>query len=105
VLGANASTIEQLLHMRRTADDVFGREAYTWSTAGIGYPAQFRLAATALTLGGNVRVGLEDNLRVSAARRAGSNAELVEKAVALSALLDRTPATPDDARELLGLGR
>jgi uncharacterized protein (DUF849 family) len=54
-------------------------------------------------LGGHMRVGLEDNMRVSLERRAGSNAELVEKALALAALLDREPSPPDEARGILGL--
>jgi uncharacterized protein (DUF849 family) len=104
VLGANAATVEQLVHMRQTAVNLLGADAFTWSAAGIGYPGEFHLAATALMLGGHVRVGLEDNLRVTKARRAGSNAELVEKATALAPLLDREPASPDDARAILGLG-
>jgi uncharacterized protein (DUF849 family) len=55
--------------------------------------------------GGHMRVGLEDNLRVSADRRASSNAELVEKAMALAGLLDRQPAGAAGARQLLGLSR
>ena len=105
VLGANAASVEQLVHMRRTALDLFGTETFTWSAAGVGYPGEYHLAATALMLGGHVRVGLEDNLRVSAARRAESNAELVAKAVALAPLLDRSPASADDARTILGLDR
>jgi uncharacterized protein (DUF849 family) len=50
-----------------------------------------------------MRVGLEDNLRVSTDERAGSNAELVEKALTLAPLLDRAPADPRAARALLGL--
>jgi uncharacterized protein (DUF849 family) len=103
VLGANAATLEQLLHMRRTATELFGAGTYTWSAAGVGYPGEFHLAATALMLGGHVRVGLEDNLRLDLERRAGSNAELVEKAMALAPLLDREPATADEARAILGL--
>jgi uncharacterized protein (DUF849 family) len=102
VLGANAATLDQLLHMRRTATELF--DEYTWSAAGVGYPAQFHLAAAALMLGGHVRVGLEDNLRVTGDRRAGSNAELVEKALALAPLLDREPASAATARDLLGIG-
>ena len=102
VHGANAARIEQLVHMQRTARDLFG-EGFTWSVAGIGYPGEFHMAATAMMLGGHVRVGLEDNLRLSTERRADSNAELVEKAVALAGLLDRRPATADEARALLGL--
>jgi uncharacterized protein (DUF849 family) len=103
VLGANAATIEQLVHMRSTAESLFGRDGYTWSAAGIGYPAQFHIAAGALMLGGNVRVGLEDNLRLSRTELAPSNAGLVEKAVRLAELLERTPASADEARALLGL--
>jgi uncharacterized protein (DUF849 family) len=103
VTGANAATIEQLMHMHRTAVGLFGADGFTWSAAGVGYPAQFHLAATSLMLGGHIRVGLEDNLRVRLDRRAESNAELVEKAMALAPLLDREPADPTGARELLGI--
>ena len=98
VMGANAATIEQLMHMRRTATELFGGD-YTWSAAGVGYPAEYHLAAMCLMLGGHVRVGLEDNLRVRRDKRADSNAELVEKAVALAGMFDREPSTPDEARE------
>lgn len=103
VLGGNAGTVEQLIHMLRTAEGLFGAKEFTWSAAGVGYPAEFHLAATALMLGGHVRVGLEDNLRVSLDHRASTNAELVEKAAALTPLLDRKLATPDEARVMLGL--
>jgi uncharacterized protein (DUF849 family) len=103
VLGANAGTIEQLVHMLQTARSLFGAERFTWSAAGIGYPAEFHLAAAACMLGGHMRVGVEDNMRVSLDRRAASNAELVEKALQLAPLLDREPAGPDAARALLGL--
>ena len=102
VLGANAATLEQLVHMHRTAVGLFG-DRFTWCTAGVGYPAEFHLAAAALTMGGHVRVGLEDNLRVALDRRAASNAELVEKAMTLAPLLDRGPVGADGARQLLGL--
>jgi uncharacterized protein (DUF849 family) len=103
VLGANAATVEQLVHMRRTAVSLFGEDAFTWSAAGVGYPGEFHLAAAALMMGGHVRVGLEDNLRVALDRRARSNAELVHKAMTLAPLLDREPASAAEARELLGL--
>jgi uncharacterized protein (DUF849 family) len=103
VLGANAASIDQLVHMRGTAESVLGRENFTWSAAGVGYPGQFHLAATALMMGGHMRVGLEDNLRVALDRRADSNAELVGKAMALAGLLDREPVGGPGARELLGL--
>jgi uncharacterized protein (DUF849 family) len=103
VLGANAATLQQLLHMHQTATTLFGADGFTFSAAGVGYPAQFHLAATSLMLGGHIRVGLEDNLRVTGERRAASNAELVEKAMSLAPLLDRVPVTGAAARELLGL--
>jgi uncharacterized protein (DUF849 family) len=103
VLGANAATVEQLVHMRHTAIALFGEDAFSWSAAGVGYPGEFHLAAAALMMGGHMRVGLEDNLRVALDRRAASNAELVTKAMTLASLLDREPASPAAARELLGL--
>lgn len=103
VMGANAATIEQFMHMRATATGLFGDD-FTWSAAGVGYPAEYHLAAMCLMLGGDgIRVGLEDNLRVSRKKRAETNAELVEKAVALAAMFDREPASPDEAREAFGL--
>jgi 3,5-dioxohexanoate:acetyl-CoA acetone transferase len=102
VLGANQPEIEQVLHMLRTARSLFG-EAFTWSAAGVGYPAEYQLVALGVMLGGQVRVGLEDNLRASRGKRAESNAELVVKAVQLAALFDREPASPDEARAFFGL--
>jgi uncharacterized protein (DUF849 family) len=84
VLGANAATLEQPIHMRRMAAALFGEERFTWSAAGVGYLGQFHLAAAALMRGGHLRVGLEDNLRLTASDRAPSNAELVEKAIRLA---------------------
>ena len=103
VLGATAATLPQLMHMHATAVSLFGAENFTWSAAGVGYPAEFHLAAASLLLGGHIRVGLEDNLRVTASRRAASNVELVEKAMTLAPLLDRRPVGAAEARELLGL--
>lgn len=103
VLGANAAEPDQLLHMLRTAQRLFGEDAFTWSAAGVGYPGEFNMAALSLMLGGNVRVGLEDNLRVRRREAASSNSALVDKAVSLAAMFDREPTTPDEARERLGL--
>lgn len=103
VLGANAAEPDQLIHMLRTAERLFGANAFTWSAAGVGYPGEFNMAAMALMLGGNVRVGLEDNLRARRDLRASSNCDLVAKVVELSALFDRSPASPDEARATLGL--
>jgi uncharacterized protein (DUF849 family) len=103
VLGANAAEPDQLIHMLRTAQRLFGSDSFTWSAAGVGYPGEFDLVALSLMLGGNIRVGLEDNLRVRRSEKATSNAALVDKAVELARLMDRAPATPDEARKNLGL--
>ncbi len=73
-----------------------------WSAFGISR-AEFPMAAVAASLGGHVRVGLEDNLYVSRGELASSNAALVEKAVTLLELLDYTIAKPAEAREIFGL--
>jgi uncharacterized protein (DUF849 family) len=91
--------------MHTPAVELFGVDGFTSSAAGVGYPGQFHLAAASLLLGGHIRVGLEDNLRVTREKRAASNAELVEKAMVLPPLLDREPTDADGARELLGLLR
>jgi 3-keto-5-aminohexanoate cleavage enzyme len=69
----------------------------TWCATGIG-KSQFNLAATALSMGGNVRVGFEDNLYIEKGVLADSNGRLVEKVVHLSKTLGREIATPDEAR-------
>jgi 3-keto-5-aminohexanoate cleavage enzyme len=75
----------------------------SWSAAGVGR-AQLPMAELALALGGHVRVGLEDNLYVSKGVLARGSDELVALAVSLAARAGREPATPDEARALLGLG-
>lgn len=75
-----------------------------WSAFGIGR-AEFPIAAVTIAAGGNVRVGLEDNLYLGRGQLARSNAALVEKAVSLVNLLDGTPATPAEARQIFGLTR
>ena len=78
-------------------------EPVAWTAAGVGR-AQLELAALAPRLGGNVRVGLEDNLYVSKGVLARGSAELVEKAVELVRAAGREPAAPAEARRLLGVG-
>jgi uncharacterized protein (DUF849 family) len=73
-----------------------------WQVIGIGL-AQWALLAAALTIGGNVRVGLEDNFYVEEGRMAKSNAELVEKAARLAAAVGREVASVDEARKILCL--
>jgi 3-keto-5-aminohexanoate cleavage enzyme len=73
----------------------------TWSVAAVGR-AQLPLTAMAIAMGGHVRVGLEDNLYY-AAGRLGTNEEFVARAARIAAELGRQVATPEQARELLGL--
>ena len=73
-----------------------------WAGFAIG-PANFPMVAQSALLGGNVRVGFEDNFYLSHGTRAKSNAQLVEKAVSILKTLDIEPASPQEARELLGL--
>jgi 3-keto-5-aminohexanoate cleavage enzyme len=78
-------------------------EGCTWSVAGIGR-MQLPMAMAALAMGGHVRVGLEDNIYYSKGRLA-TNEELVARVVRLAEELGRPVATPDQAREMLGLAR
>lgn len=68
-------------------------------------PARTSLTTVAMLMGGNIRVGLEDNLYLSKGVLARSNAEQVAKAASVVRLLGRDIATPDEAREMLGLVR
>jgi 3-keto-5-aminohexanoate cleavage enzyme len=74
----------------------------TWTATGVGRFA-FPMAAAAIAMGGNVRVGFEDNLYLSKGVLAKSNGELVAKVVRLATELGRPIATSDEAREILGL--
>ena len=74
----------------------------TWTAAGVARH-QFEVAQWALELGGHCRTGLEDNIRFDETRLAASNAELVKKIVDVCGRHGRRPATPAEARQLLGL--
>ena len=74
----------------------------TWTATGIGRSA-FPLAAIAIAMGGNVRVGLEDNLYIGKGELAKSNAEPIAKMKRIAQELGRSVATPDEARQILGL--
>ncbi|HSA69349.1 MAG TPA: 3-keto-5-aminohexanoate cleavage protein [Burkholderiales bacterium] len=92
---------EDVLHMKRTADRLFG-DAYHWSVLGAGRNQMF-IAAMSAVMGGNVRVGLEDSLWLGRGQLAKSNAEQVAKAKRLLEELGLAVATPNDAREMLKL--
>lgn len=99
VLGGMPATTETLTHMSRS----IGPE-HNWEVIGIS-KVQWKLVATALVLGGNVRVGLEDNFYLDAAgtQMAAGNGPLVEKAVRMARDIGREPMTPDEARAALSL--
>ena len=88
---------------RHLVDQVDGLPAGShWQVIGIGLN-QWPLIAAAITMGGNVRVGLEDNFYIEGGRMAKSNGELVEKAARLCRDLGREVATAPEARAQLGL--
>jgi uncharacterized protein (DUF849 family) len=92
---------EDVLHMKRTADRLFG-DAYYWSVLGAGRNQMF-VAAMSAVMGGNVRVGLEDSLWLGRGQLAKSNAEQVAKARRILEELGLAVATPNEAREMLKL--
>ncbi|TAK11356.1 MAG: 3-keto-5-aminohexanoate cleavage protein, partial [Rhizorhabdus sp.] len=92
---------EDVQHMKRTADRLFGDD-YHWSVLGAGRN-QMPIATMAATMGGNVRVGLEDSLWIGAGKLAESNADQVRKIVAILGELGLTPATPEQTRAMLNL--
>ncbi len=99
VLGGVPATVRNLAAM---ADNLPGGVASHWGVIGIGR-AQWSMVAAALTLGGSVRVGLEDNFYLPDGRMARSNGELIAKARQLAEDCGRRPATVSEARELLGV--
>lgn len=103
IIGGIGASVEDLLNMKHTADSLIGPNNYTWSVAAAGR-FQFSSCVTAATLGGHVRVGLEDNLFIRRGVLAKSNAEQVEKVKMLVyEVCGRESATPDEARRVLGL--
>ena len=101
ILGGIGPEVDNLIFMKRTADRLFGDD-YCWSVLGAGN-AQMPLATTASQMGGNVRVGLEDSLFISRGKIAKSNAQQVVKIRRIVEDLGCVVATPDEAREILGL--
>ena len=101
VLGGIGSHAEDLQHMKRTADRLFG-DAYLWSVLAAG-ARQIPLVTAAAIQGAHVRVGLEDSLWIGPGELANGNAEQVAKIVRILGELGMRPATPAEARELLAL--
>jgi uncharacterized protein (DUF849 family) len=101
ILGGIGPHPEDVAHMRRTADRLFG-DQYLWSVLGAGRN-QLPIAAQSVSLGGNLRVGLEDSLWIGPGKLATSNAEQVMKARGIVEGLGLELATPDEARAMLKL--
>ena len=101
LLGGIGAHPEDVAHMKRTADRLFGA-SYRWSVLGAG-ASQLRIAAQAAAMGSNIRVGLEDSLWAGRGKLAKSSAEQVTLARKIVEGLGKQVATPDEAREILAL--
>lgn len=101
LLGGIGAHPEDVMHMKRTADRLFG-DQYQWSVLGAGRN-QLPIAAMGAAMGGNVRVGLEDSLWAGPGKLAESNAEQVRLARQIIEGLGLEIATPDEARQILDL--
>jgi len=102
ILGGIGPDPEDLMHMRRTCDRLFGRENYQWSILAAGRH-QMRLATIGAAMGSNVRVGLEDSIYLGPGKLAESNAAQVRKIRTIVETLDMEVATPTEARAMLAL--
>jgi len=102
ILGGAGAELENLQHLNRMADKLFGAENYEWSVLGAG-KAQMPMATQAALLGGNLRVGLEDSLFIGKGELATSNAQQVRKVRTIVESLGLEVATPAQARERLAL--
>jgi len=101
ILGGIGPHPDDVMHMRRTADRLFG-DQYRWSVLGAGRN-QMAIAAQAAAMGGNVRVCLEDSLWLGPGKLAESNAAQVRNVVRIIEGLGLEVATPDEARAILEL--
>lgn len=101
LLGGIGAHPDDVMHMKRTADRLFG-DNYRWSVLAAG-ANQMKVAAMAASMSGHVRVGLEDSLWIGRGQLAESNAEQVTRVRQIIEGLGLEVATPDDAREILQL--
>jgi uncharacterized protein (DUF849 family) len=101
LLGGIGPHPDEVLHMKRTADRLFGTD-YRWSVLGAGR-SQMAVAAMAAAMGGHVRVGLEDSLWIGKGQLARSNAEQVISVRKIIEGLGLEVASPEDARQILQL--
>ena len=95
-------TMKNLIFMKETADELVGKGNYTWSCFGVGHSAMEMLYG-AVSLGGGIRVGMEDNVMYAKGQLAESNVQFVERAARVIREYGNEVATPAEAREILGL--
>ena len=101
ILGGMQATVNNLVFLLNSTREIIGDE-FVWSVCAAGRH-QFKMCNLALLMGGNTRVGLEDNLYLEKGKMAKSNAEQVEKIVRIGKEHGLEPATPDEARKTLNL--
>jgi uncharacterized protein (DUF849 family) len=101
LLGGIGAHPDEVMHMKRTADRLFG-DNYIWSVLG-ARRSQMQIAAMSAAMGGNVRVGLEDSLWLGAGKLAQTNADQVAQVRKIIEGLGLEVASPDEAREILEL--
>ncbi len=102
ILGGVGADLDNLMHMHKVADRLFGAENYEWSVLAAGRH-QMPFATQSALLGGNLRVGLEDSLFIGKGELATSNAQQVRRIRSIVEALGLTVATPAEARERLAL--
>ena len=99
-----AGSMKNLIFMKETADELVGKGNYTWSCFGVGHSAMEMLYG-AVALGGNIRVGMEDNVMYAKGQLAESNVQFIERAVRVIKEYGTEVATPAEARQILGLAK
>ena len=99
-----AGSMKNLIFMKETADELVGKGNYTWSCFGVGHSSMEMLYG-AVALGGNIRVGMEDNVMYAKGQLAESNVQFIERAVRVIKEYGKEVATPDEARQILGLAK
>ncbi len=90
-------SIKNLVFMKETADELIGKGQYTWSCFGVGHSAMETMYA-AIAMGGNIRVGMEDNVMYAKGQLAESNKQFVDRAVRVIKEFGNEVATPDEKK-------
>lgn len=102
-LGGTGAYPSEVVHMQTEALRIFGEGNFNWSVIGVGYPRQYTLGALAIAMFGHVRVGMEDNIYCRPGVLCQSNVEMVEDIKTIARICGRELASPNEAREMLGL--